>query len=83
VIKTISIAVAAAIVLLLAFAIAWIGPRNLIGWAMYGRQARDGSLGVGDPAPDVPLVALDGTTSTNLSRWLGQRPLVLVFGSFT
>jgi len=29
------------------------------------------------------LVALVGSTSHELSEWIGPRPLVLVFGSFT
>jgi len=61
----------------------WIGPRNLIGFVTYGRQAREGDLNVGDPAPVVSLIDLDGTTSRELSEWIGARPLVLVFGSFT
>ena len=79
------VAVVAAIVLSLAFmgAIVWIGPGNLIGWWRYGRQARQGTLQVGDPAPEVPLIELDGVTSRSLSEWIGARPLVLVFGSFT
>jgi hypothetical protein len=83
VVKNIGIGLAAVLVLLLGAAVVWMGPRNLIGWATYGRQARDGKLTVGDPAPDVTLVALDGTTSARLSNWFGDRPVVLVFGSFT
>jgi len=60
-----------------------IGPRNLIGFIMYGGQAREGILKVGDTAPDVALVDLDGVTSRTLGDWIGPRPLVLVFGSFT
>jgi hypothetical protein len=82
-VKNIAIGLAALVVLLLAAGIVWMGPRNAIGWAMYGRQARDGKLEVGDPAPDAVLVALDGTTSTRLSELFGERPVVLVFGSFT
>ena len=63
--------------------VAWFGPRNLIGALTYGRQAREGDLRVGDPAPQVSLVGLDGTTTKNLAEWIGPRPLVLVFGSFT
>jgi hypothetical protein len=84
VIKLVATWVGAAVVLLLGFAVYWMGgPRNVIGFVMYGRQAKDGKLKVGDPAPDVALVALDGSTSTSLAQWLGRRPLVLVFGSFT
>jgi hypothetical protein len=63
--------------------VAMIGPRNLIGYIMYGGQAREGNLKVGDLAPDVALVALDGVTSRTLSEWIGPSPLVIVFGSFT
>jgi hypothetical protein len=59
-----------------------IGPRNIIGMIRYD-QREEGSLRVGDRAPDVELLALDGTATTRLSRHLGGRPVVLVFGSFT
>jgi hypothetical protein len=42
-----------------------------------------GNLKVGDNAPDVALVALDGETRFQLREHLAGRPLVLVFGSFT
>jgi hypothetical protein len=42
-----------------------------------------GNLKVGDNAPDVSLVALDGETRFQLRDHLAGRPLVLVFGSFT
>ncbi len=42
-----------------------------------------GSLKVGDNAPDVQLVALDGKTRFHLHEHLSGRPLVLIFGSFT
>jgi hypothetical protein len=42
-----------------------------------------GNLKVGDGAPDVQLVALDGQARFNLRERLSGRPLVLVFGSFT
>jgi len=64
-------------------AVIWIGPRFIIGILTYGRQAREGTLQVGDPAPVVSLVDVDGSTSHELSEWIGPRPLVLVFGSFT
>ena len=60
----------------------WIGPRFVIGILTYGRQAREGTLQVGDPAPSVSLVSTDGTT-LSLSEKIGARPLVLIFGSFT
>jgi len=42
-----------------------------------------GTLKVGDGAPNVRLVALDGETRFQLRERLTGRPLVLVFGSFT
>jgi len=60
-----------------------IGPRFIIGILTYGRQAREGSLKVGDTAPVVSLVDLDGATERGLNEWIGEKPLVLVFGSFT
>ena len=58
------------------------GPRNLIGMIRYD-QREEGRLKVGDKAPDVTLLALDGKTSVKLSERLGGKPTVLVFGSFT
>jgi hypothetical protein len=58
------------------------GPRNLIGMIRYD-QREEGRLKVGDKAPDVTLLALDGKTPVRLSERLGDRPTVLVFGSFT
>ena len=74
------------IVLLLAVAagifMAWqIGPRNLIGMLRYD-QRREGALRVGDAAPDVPLTDTEGV-GVNLAHFVGGKPLVLVFGSFT
>lgn len=45
-------------------------------------QLEVGDLRVGDPAPDADVVALDGTPQRLLAR-LADKPLVLVFGSFT
>jgi hypothetical protein len=58
------------------------GPRNLIGMLRYD-QREEGTLKVGDRAPDVALVSLDGRTPVRLSSALGGKPTVLVFGSFT
>ena len=58
------------------------GPRNLIGMIRYD-QREEGRLKVGDKAPDVTLLALDGKTPLKLSERLGGKPTVLVFGSFT
>jgi hypothetical protein len=60
-----------------------IGPRNLWGMLLYD-QREEGSLLVGDAAPDVTLLALDGTTPVRLHERTGLgKPAVLVFGSFT
>jgi hypothetical protein len=58
------------------------GPRNLIGMLRYD-QRKEGTLKVGDRAPEVALLALDGKTPVKLSERLGGRPTVLIFGSFT
>lgn len=60
-----------------------IGPRNLYGLARYGTQRREGDLKVGQAAPDVRLVSLDGKRPVLLSDRIGSKPLVLVFGSYT
>jgi len=58
------------------------GPRNLIGMLRYD-QRQEGALKVGDRAPDVGLLGLDGTTPVRLSERLAGKPTVLIFGSFT
>jgi len=58
-------------------------PRFVVGLARYGGQAREGTLQVGDAAPIVPLHPLDGGAPRPLASYLGDRPLVLIFGSFT
>lgn len=76
--------VVAALALLALGAVTYMigGPRNLIGMLRYD-QRQEGTLKVGDRAPDVGLIALDGTTPVKLSEQLGGRPTVLIFGSFT
>jgi hypothetical protein len=58
------------------------GPRNVIGMLRYD-QRQEGTLRVGDKAPEVSLLALDGKTPVRLSEKLGGKPTVLIFGSFT
>ncbi len=59
------------------------GPRNLIGMIRYD-QREEGTLKVGDRAPDVALLELDGKTpARHADRLAGGKPTVLVFGSFT
>ena len=65
-----------------AFVVARIGPRNVIGMLRYD-QRQEGKLHPGDRAPDVTLVALDGQTPLTLASLVGDKPVVLVFGSFT
>ncbi len=57
-------------------------------WAVLpGRQiwtwARSGDLRAGDAAPDFTLSTYDHTSRVTLSSHRGQRPVVLVFGSYT
>ncbi len=69
---------------LAAIAVVWkVGPRNVYGLARYGTQRREGDLKLGEPAPDVSLVSLDGKTRVRLDDSTGGKPLVLVFGSYT
>lgn len=71
-----------AIVVLLAGVAVWqIGPRNVLGMLMYD-QRREGTLKVGDKAPDVTLRSLEDQDVRLLDR-LGARPLVVIFGSYT
>jgi hypothetical protein len=46
-------------------------------------SARAGQLHPGDPAPDFTLKTADLRSATQLSSFRGQRPVVLVFGSYT
>ena len=45
--------------------------------------ARGGALRVGDPAPDFDLERQDKTGRVKLSSHFGERPVILVFGSYT
>ena len=75
---------AATLVVLAAGGFTWMvgGPRNVIGMLRYD-QRQEGSLKVGDRAPDVAMLALDGKTPVRLSESFGGKPTVLIFGSFT
>jgi len=46
-------------------------------------HARAGTLKAGDPAPDFSLLKQDKSESIQLSALNKQRPVVLVFGSYT
>ncbi len=64
-------------------ALVWmIGPSNVVGMLLYD-QRREGKLKVGDRAPDVTLIGLDGVSEAKLADRFGKQPLVLIFGSFT
>lgn len=45
--------------------------------------AREGRLAQGDRAPDFTLPTHDRASTVTLSSFRGQRPVVLVFGSYT
>jgi hypothetical protein len=72
----------AVILVLIAAGVAFVGPRNIIGFLRYGKVA-EGKLHAGDTAPDVTVVDLDGKTPVHLSERIGGKPLVVIFGSFT
>ena len=38
---------------------------------------------VGDVAPDFELVGVDGQATVRLSSYHGQKPVALIFGSYT
>jgi hypothetical protein len=72
-----------ALVVIAAAGMAWvIGPSNIIGMLRYDTR-REGDFKVGDRAPDVALARLDGSGEQRLSALIGDKPLVIVFGSFT
>ena len=62
-------------------------PQALVWAALPGRtmwlSARRGALAEGDAAPDFSLATLDRSARATLSAHRGQRPVVLVFGSYT
>ena len=80
--KKIVLAVVALVLAGAGYMVYSIGPRNVIGMLRYD-QRQEGKLKVGDRAPDVELLALDGSTPVRLKDKLGEKPVVLVFGSFT
>lgn len=45
--------------------------------------ARAGVLKAGDPAPDFRLQTYDKSSLVQLSSFRGDRPVVLIFGSYT
>ncbi|HKF51046.1 MAG TPA: hypothetical protein VKB26_01940 [Candidatus Acidoferrales bacterium] len=60
------------------------GPRDAYGFLRYALpQWHEGSLHVGEVAPDARVFSLDGHTAHDLHEWIGKRPFVLIFGSYT
>ena len=80
--KKILIGVGLLVVAVVAYGVISFGPSNVIGMLRYD-QREEGKLKVGDAAPDVTLVSLDGATPVRLKDSIGGKPLVMVFGSFT
>jgi hypothetical protein len=59
-------------------------PRDVYGLVRYALpHMHRGKLHPGDDAPDVRLLALDGSNHFHLRERTGNRPLVLIFGSYT
>ena len=62
-------------------------PAPLVWGVLPGPQiwlwARQGTLAEGELAPDFTLPTSDRTGSVTLSSHRGQRPVVLIFGSYT
>ncbi len=80
--KRVFLWIAGVVLLLVVGAALFIGPRNIAGLIRYGHTEL-GMLRVGDRAPDVVLLSLDGKTRSHLREYVGSKPLVVVFGSFT
>ena len=49
----------------------------------HSQADRQGTTRVGELAPDFTLKTLDGTEEVRLSSYRGQRPVALIFGSYT
>jgi hypothetical protein len=63
----------------------FIGPSNVIGMIRYD-QREEGALRIGDQAPDIALFqpsSDEQASKTKISAYIGDKPLVLIFGSFT
>jgi len=59
-------------------------PKDAVGMVRYALpHMHRGNLQVGSDAPDATLVSLDGSTRFHIRERTKERPLVLVFGSFT
>jgi hypothetical protein len=59
-------------------------PKDVYGMVRYALpHMHRGTLKVGSDAPDARIVALDGVSRFHIRERTHERPLVLVFGSFT
>jgi hypothetical protein len=59
-------------------------PKDAYGMVRYALpHMHSGTLKVGSDSPDARIFALDGVTRFHIRERTGDRPLVLVFGSFT
>jgi hypothetical protein len=59
-------------------------PKDAYGMVRYALpHLHRGTLKVGSDAPDARIVALDGVNRFHIRERTHDRPLVLVFGSFT
>ena len=59
-------------------------PKDVYGMVRYAfPHMHRGKLHVGEDAPDVRLLALDGSNHFHLRERTGARPLVVIFGSYT
>ena len=58
-------------------------PFLLFPFETFWLRARAGQLNAGDRAPDFSLLKLDKTGRVQLSELNQQKPVVLVFGSYT
>jgi hypothetical protein len=54
-------------------------------WIRYNEYdiRSEGSLAVGDLAPDLELASADGSGMKRISDFYREKPVVLVFGSYT
>ena len=80
--KKVLLGLVAVLVIAASVMVVKIGPRNVIGLLRYDTR-KEGDLRVGDRAPDVMLLSLDGKTRQPLLARDTSKPTVLIFGSFT
>ena len=65
----------------------WLGPHAIVNtdWVdmTFQDARREGTLKVGDPAPDLTLLGIDGRTPVRIGEYFGVKPTVLMFGSLS